>query len=158
MDEKLWAGVGLKLQNAEFHLLQMERSLDLPEPTALEASGMIVDTGWHRAFYAHLDAFLSAARSVPEIIQCCFGVDLGHPEMKEWFKKRLADFGCIRTRLRTRLICGEAPEHALARPFPGLASGLCDGPDCVSTVERLGFPVLPGRSLCVTKIAHPCWV
>jgi uncharacterized repeat protein (TIGR03803 family) len=50
------------------------------------------------------------------------------------------------------------PEHALARPFPGLVSGLCDGPDCVSTVERLGFPVLPGRSLCVTKIAHPCWV
>jgi hypothetical protein len=42
---------------------------------ALESMGVIVDDGWHRAFYAHLDAFLSATRSLPEIIQCCFGVD-----------------------------------------------------------------------------------
>ena len=42
---------------------------------------------WQRSFYAHLDAFLSAARSVPEIIQCCFGVDEGHPIMKSWFGK-----------------------------------------------------------------------
>jgi hypothetical protein len=91
MDEKLWAGVELKLQYAEFHLQMMGRSLDLPKPTALEAYGMIRDTGWQRSLYAYFDAFLSTARSVPEIIQCCFGVDRGHPEMKEWFNKKLPD-------------------------------------------------------------------
>ena len=90
MHETFWAGVELKQQHAEFHLRQMERSLQPPEHTstnaALQASGAIIDTGWQRSFYAHLDAFLSAARSVPEIIQCCFGVDLGARIMKNWFK------------------------------------------------------------------------
>ena len=79
MHDELWAGVKLKLQNAEFHLHQMARSLAPPERTAtnvaLEASGTIIDTEWQLSFYAHLDAFLSAARSVAEIINCCFGVD-----------------------------------------------------------------------------------
>jgi len=64
----------------------MGRALQPPEPNAynvaLEASGAIIGGNWHRAFYAHLDAFLSTARSVPEIIQCCFGVD---PVLKAWF-------------------------------------------------------------------------
>ena len=93
MDEKLWAGAELKLQNAEFHLDMMGRSVQPPEQTAinvaLQASGAIIATGWHRAF-AYFDAFLSAARSVPEIIQCCFGVDLGHPDMEEWFNPAFA--------------------------------------------------------------------
>src|SRR5262249_19338481 len=88
MHEELWAGVELKFQHAEFHLERMSRSLDPPEPTATnvaqQAAGTIIGT-WERAFYAHFDAFLSSARSIPEIIQCCFGVDLGHPEMKRWF-------------------------------------------------------------------------
>ena len=91
MHEELWAGIELKLQNAEFHLQQMERSLEPPERNAmniaLQASRAIIDTRWQRAFYAHFDAFLSAARSVPEIIQCCFGVDLGNSMMKSWFGK-----------------------------------------------------------------------
>ena len=95
MDEKLWAGVELKLRNAEFHFDMMGRSLQPPERTAhnvaLQASGAIIDTGWQRSFDAYLDAFLSTARSVPEIIQCCFGVDCGSREMKDWFKKRPAD-------------------------------------------------------------------
>lgn len=94
MHEHLWAGVELKLQNAVFHLRQMERSLDPPEQTAenvaLQASGAIIDTGWQRSIYAHFDAFLSTTRSVPEIIQCCFGVDLGHPVMRNWFDKMTA--------------------------------------------------------------------
>jgi hypothetical protein len=69
----------------------MERSLQPPKQTstnvALQTSGAIIDTGWQRSFYAYLDAFLSTARSVPEIIQCCFGIDCGHREMKEWFNK-----------------------------------------------------------------------
>jgi len=90
MHEHLWAGVYLKLQHAEFHLQQMGRSLEPPERTAtnvaLQMAGAILDTGWQRSFYAHLDAFLSAARSIPEIVQCCFGVDEGHPDMKAWFR------------------------------------------------------------------------
>src|SRR4030095_100045 len=90
MHEHLWAGVYLKLQHAEFHLQQMGRSLEPPERAAtnvaLQMAGAILDTGWQRSFYAHLDAFLSAARSIPEIVQCCFGVDEGHPDMKAWFR------------------------------------------------------------------------
>jgi hypothetical protein len=89
MHDELWAGVQSKVENAAFHWQRMAQSLQPPERTgvnvALQSSGAIIDTGWQRAFYAHLDAFLSAARSVPEIIQCCFGKDLGHPEMKAWF-------------------------------------------------------------------------
>ncbi len=95
MDEKLWAGVELKLLHSEFHFDMMGRSIQPPEQTwinvAVQASGAIIDTGWQRSFYAYLDAFLSTARSVPEIIQCCFGVDLGHPEMREWFEERPAN-------------------------------------------------------------------
>ena len=69
MDKKLWAGVALKLQNAEFHFDMMGRSTQPPEQTAinvtLQASGALIDTGWQRSFYAYLDAFLSAARSAP---------------------------------------------------------------------------------------------
>jgi hypothetical protein len=89
MHEELWAGVDLKIDNARFQLEGMGRSLQPPERTAvlvaLEASGAMIDGNWHRAFYAHLDAFLSAARSVPEIIQCCFGVDRSNAEMRAWF-------------------------------------------------------------------------
>jgi hypothetical protein len=84
-ESELWAGVDLKLQNAEFHLSQMQRSLEPPPRTgwtvALEASGAIIDTQWQRSFYAHFDAFLSAARSVAEVIRCCFGADR---VMKAW--------------------------------------------------------------------------
>jgi hypothetical protein len=90
MDEKLWEGVALKLQHAEFHLRHMQQSLEPPERTAtnvaLETSGAIIDTGWQRSFYAHFDAFLSATRSVVEIIKCCFGVDQ-HPAMTAWFNQ-----------------------------------------------------------------------
>ena len=89
MHEKFWAGVELKLQHADFHFRKMEQSLQRPEHTsenaALQASGAMIDTGWQHSVYAHLDAFLSAARSVPEKIQCCFGVDQYHV-MKIWFK------------------------------------------------------------------------
>jgi hypothetical protein len=88
MHEDLWAGVQLKLEYASFHFDQMGRSIQPPERTrrnvALEGSGAILDTGWQRSFYASFDAFLSAARSVPEILQCCFGHDPNY-RMKAWF-------------------------------------------------------------------------
>jgi hypothetical protein len=84
----LWAGINLKIDNASFHLEAMGRVLEPPEQTHMnvvqESSGAIIGGNWHRAFYAHLDAFLSAARSVPELIRCCFGVDY-HYLMKAWF-------------------------------------------------------------------------
>ena len=49
---------------------------------AMLAAAAIVDTGWPRFLYAHFDAFLVALRSVPEIIQCCFGKDVQNKEMK----------------------------------------------------------------------------
>ena len=47
-------------------------------------SGATLYTGWQRRFYAHLDAFLAAARSIPEIIQCCFGHDFSR-SAQSWF-------------------------------------------------------------------------
>jgi hypothetical protein len=98
MNEALWAGVELKVQYAEFHLQQMIRSLQPPERTPVnvpqQTAGAIIDTGWQRSFYAHFDAFLSTARSVPEIIQCCFGEDRANranPVMREWWNKLPAE-------------------------------------------------------------------
>jgi hypothetical protein len=86
----LWAGVDLKVTNAGFHYQAMAKALEPPEQTAytvvLESAGAIVGGNWHTAFYAHLDALLSAARSVPELIKCCFGVDKGHPMVRDWFQ------------------------------------------------------------------------
>ncbi len=94
MHEELWAGIALKLDHASFHYEKMGESLDPPESNAwnvaAESAGRIIDTGWHRSLYAHLDAFLSATRSVAEIIKCCFGVD-PHREMRDWFDNLPAD-------------------------------------------------------------------
>ena len=90
MHDRPWAGVNLKIEYGLFHLLAMWRSLEPPALTpmnaALEATGAIVDTGWQRSFYPHFDAFLTATRSVPEIINACFGVDTASREMNTWFQ------------------------------------------------------------------------
>jgi hypothetical protein len=103
MHEELWAGVDLKFEHAGFFLGRMQESLEPPRGARvamLEASGAIVDTQWQRAFYANLDAFLVMARSVPEVINSCFGKDTATKEMRDWFtttlsadeQKRRADF------------------------------------------------------------------
>src|SRR5438128_1113714 len=82
----------------------MSKALQPPERThrrvALESAGVVFGRGWARPFYAHLDAFLSASRSVPELIRCCFGIDLGGRTTKDWFdaldpdeQKRRREFG-----------------------------------------------------------------
>jgi hypothetical protein len=84
----LWGGVTLKLDNATFHLEGMVRALHTPERNPHMAVNM-GDMGgdWHVAFYAHLDAFLSAARSMPEVIRCCFGEDdRGPKDIRKWFE------------------------------------------------------------------------
>jgi hypothetical protein len=91
MHDELWAGVDLKLENAFFHLNEMDRALQLPERThysvALQASGAIVGKDWQRPLYAHLDAFLSATRSVGQIIKCGFGADKDQ-RLKPWARCR----------------------------------------------------------------------
>lgn len=64
----------------------------------LDAMDRGVGATWQTPFFANLDALLSALRSVPEIIQCCFGYDPNW-RMKEWFstltekeKDRRCDF------------------------------------------------------------------
>jgi hypothetical protein len=74
MHEELWAGVELKIEHAAFFLQKMSDCLQPPE-----------GTNWQLSFYACLDAFLAMTRSVPEIIQCCFGHDTSF-QMKDWFK------------------------------------------------------------------------
>ena len=84
----------MKIEYSAFHLDRMGQSIQPPERNhhnvALEASGVIIDTGWQRSIYAYFDAFLSAARSVPEILQCCFGHDPNN-RMKAWFEDLTAD-------------------------------------------------------------------
>lgn len=102
MHENLWVGVGLKVEHARFFLRQMQAALDRPRgqrAAMLEAAGATIDIQWQPAFYANLDAFLVMARSVPEVINSCFGKDTANKEMRNWFaalspdeQKRRADF------------------------------------------------------------------
>jgi len=132
MDEKLWAGAELKLEYARFHLQRMGQSLDPPERTpinaVLESYGAIIDTGWQRSIYPHFDAFLSATRSVAEIIKCCFGVD-DHRAMTDWFDHLPAEeqdrrrafwkqFQVHYNRFCGRLLCGarRVSEHRTGLP------------------------------------------
>ena len=52
---------------------------------ALESSGTIIGFDW-QSIYAYLDAFLGITRSVPEVVNCCFGHDTS-PKMATWFAK-----------------------------------------------------------------------
>lgn len=89
MHEALWAGVDLKLEYASFHLRQMIKAVDPPRWTtyevAAQAAGAIIDTGWQRKVYPSLDAFLVTTRCVSELIKCCFGADVGHWKVRNWF-------------------------------------------------------------------------
>jgi hypothetical protein len=82
--DELWAGVEVKLENATHHLDQMSQSLQEPPRTghwvAMTGSSGGFGPNWHRHFYASLDAFLSATKSVGQIIMCCFGAD-DHPDL-----------------------------------------------------------------------------
>jgi hypothetical protein len=95
MLDELWAGIHLKLENAFHHYIKMGDALQPPRlygaMAAAHASGAIIGTGWQPSFYPALDAFLSATRSIPEIIQCCFGADLANRTMKDWFDSLPSD-------------------------------------------------------------------
>lgn len=89
----MWGAVAYKLRGAEFFLEEMSRDLLPPEvgsPTlaAIASTGAIIGHPWQGRFYHHLDAFLAMARSIPDIVRCCFGVD---PVMHSWMDGLDAD-------------------------------------------------------------------
>jgi hypothetical protein len=82
--DQTWAGVEFKLAAARFHLGEMYQQLipavgrpEFRDYQALMSSpGTIVGGSlWQPALYYHLDGFLAAGRSVPDIIQAQFGRD-----------------------------------------------------------------------------------
>lgn len=86
--DDLWSAVEHKLEGAEFFFREMGQDivpphLNNPQLAAIAATGVIVDNAWQRKFYHHLDAFLAMARSIPEIIRCCFGIDPDR-RMRSW--------------------------------------------------------------------------
>ena len=89
MHDDHWAGVELALSGAQFHLIEASRSLQPPERTAisvvLESAGTIVWKPWEEPFYSNVRSFLQQARSVPFVIESCFGRDNGLKELKAWF-------------------------------------------------------------------------
>ncbi len=79
MHEELWQGIEFKLAEAEFFLGRMGKVLLPPrwQPGYSPAAA-----AWQPDFYFYLDAFIGAARSIPDIVQKCFGWD---PHSKgEW--------------------------------------------------------------------------
>ena len=131
---ELWAGVQLKLNHAAFHLEKMERALDPPERThmnvALEAAGALLGTSWERPFYAHVDAFLSATRSIPEVIQSCFGEDKGAPTaVKQWF----AALPAAEQNKRQQFTAQFKPHYDAFRALPL-------GTERHKTEHRIGYP------------------
>jgi Protein of unknown function (DUF2934) len=89
--EELWAGVGRRISNARSSLAEMVHSLQndpRAEARAIAAGVPVgMPTGWEESFYAALDAFVTTARSVPEVINCCFGHDRS-AQMRDWFSGR----------------------------------------------------------------------
>jgi hypothetical protein len=102
MHDALWAGVNLKLDHADFYFEQIGRALVTPDRTrmsvVLEASGADVSHE-KRPFYAHLASFLMMTRSVPDVIQWCFGKDkmFDAKSRRPWFKGLLIDEQTRRT-------------------------------------------------------------
>jgi hypothetical protein len=78
-----WQGVGFKIGEADFFLSQMREDITplVPRPETvvfapyMTVPGTIVWNPWQQRFYYHLDAFLAATRSVPDIIQAAVGLD-----------------------------------------------------------------------------------
>jgi hypothetical protein len=89
MHDHLWLGVDRKLEEALRSYEEMGRSLQTSPPgTPMYAAQLATDTlpdnRWQDSFYAHVGTFLAKVRSVPSIIEACFGADRGHWRMRKW--------------------------------------------------------------------------
>lgn len=85
----LWAGANQKREHTLFFYIRMQNALepDRSHTAAVMQFGM-VGLNWQLPFYANLDAFLAMARSVPAIIECCFGWD---QRLEKWLKSLSKD-------------------------------------------------------------------
>lgn len=72
--DHLWAGADLKLSHALFFYSAMSRVL-VPDRSHMAGQDVVTGANWQGPLYAYLDAFLVMARSVPAIIEFCFGKD-----------------------------------------------------------------------------------
>ena len=133
-----WEGVDFKLSGAAFYLREMHKDLtpasDRPGMQAYaymtSSPGTIVSSLWQNHFYHHFDAFIQAARSIPDIIQWQFGLDRCAPkawkdtlstqelERREKFQKefehdfkQFRDLPLSKVRVMTVHRTGTAPVH-----------------------------------------------
>jgi hypothetical protein len=77
MHEELWQGIEFKVREAGFFLDRMGKVLlppQITDPAWHPTHGASV-AQWQPDFYYYLDAFIGAARSVPDVVQKCFGWD-----------------------------------------------------------------------------------
>jgi hypothetical protein len=98
--EHLWLGVDARIAEAHHACGEMYRSLQQPPEhrhwnVALMA-GAVFHSPWQDHFYGHVSTFLAKVRSVPSIIEACFGADRGSPEMRDWLKGVPPDELCRR--------------------------------------------------------------
>jgi hypothetical protein len=93
MHDHLWAGIDRKLEEAASIFAEMAKSLQPPERThmsvVLESSSAVLGSNWQSSFYSLVGTFLAKVRSVPSIIEACFGADLVSPPMRDWWDHRL---------------------------------------------------------------------
>jgi hypothetical protein len=83
MHEHLWAGADRKLEEALGSYEAMARSLQPPARMPMSPHE-VIDTRWQDSLYTNAGTFLAKVRSVPSIIEACFGADRGSRPMKEW--------------------------------------------------------------------------
>ena len=73
MHDELWAAVQLKLDNAEFHLAQMRRSIQGPERTGHTMEAAVADAERTEQRHAHATPtpdFIWRSNEPPAGIQC----------------------------------------------------------------------------------------
>lgn len=79
INDHIWAGITNKLQHALFFYDEMSRALQPDRIGMAFQTGALISHRWQHSFYANLDAFLAMTRSIPSLIEYCFGKD---PQIK----------------------------------------------------------------------------
>jgi hypothetical protein len=84
--ERLWLGVDRRIREAQHSSDEMWRALQPPERTwnVAPAADVNLDTCWQDTFYGCVATFLAKVRSVPWLIESCFGADRANWEMRVW--------------------------------------------------------------------------
>jgi hypothetical protein len=103
MYDELWLGVEFKQREAQFFFAQMGdiiASAYLGDTTRHPSHGNSTPR-WQPDFYFYLDAFLGAARSIPDIIQKCFGWD--NYSEDEWVEEPSVDEEFRRKKFREKI-------------------------------------------------------